>query len=91
MSPTTETMVCITVHDFSVSMTERLKYSLNNQNPVPFSCEHTRLPAPVANAGNSELTPPISTNGNTIPAAVNAATVAEPAVIRRESANSNGD
>ncbi len=47
-SPTIETIVSITLQVLSVSLTLKLKYSLNSQNPESFTCENMRLPAPVA-------------------------------------------
>ena len=32
-NPTIDTIVSMTLHVFSVSLTVKLKYSLNNQNP----------------------------------------------------------
>ena len=48
-SPTTDTMDSMTLQVFSVSLTERLKYSLNNQKAgIVHMGEKNKLPAPVA-------------------------------------------
>ncbi len=80
-SPRTETMLSITVHVPNVCFKLRLKYSLNIQNPVSFTCENIRLPAPTDRTISSADTPS-ETSGNTIPDAVSPATVAEPNVTR---------
>ena len=70
--------VSITVHVDNVSFTFKLKYSLNNQNPLSLICESIRLPEPIDKTISSGLTPVDLTNGKTIPAVVNPATVADP-------------
>ena len=74
----TPTVVSMTVQVLSVSLTDRLKYSLNSQKPLSFTWESMRLPDPIAKTINSALTPVLLTRGKTIPAAVKPATVAEP-------------
>src|SRR5437764_718053 len=76
--PTIETIVSITLQVFSVSLTVKLKYSLNNQNPESFTCENIRLPAPVAKTIRLGLIDDPTISGATMPAAVRPATVAEP-------------
>lgn len=75
INPITPTVVSIIVQVERVSLTDRLKYSLNNQNPLSFTCESIKLPEPIASTINSGLTPVLATRGNTIPAAVSPATV----------------
>ncbi len=76
--PITPTMVSITVQVDKVSLTERLKYSLNNQKPPSLTCDSIKLPDPMASTISSGLTPVPDTRGKTIPAAVRPATVADP-------------
>src|SRR5690606_32995384 len=45
--PAIATIVSISDHDLIVSMMLRLKYSLNIQKPLSFTCENMRLPAPM--------------------------------------------
>ena len=61
-----------------VSFTDKLKYSLNIQKPVSFTCENIKLPAPILNTIKFGFTPPAATKGKIIPAAVKPAIVAEP-------------
>ena len=68
------------VQDNKVCLSERLKNSLNIQKPESLMCEPKTLPAPTASTMSSGLTLP-TINGETIPAAVIPATVAEPMVI----------
>lgn len=76
--PITPTVVSMTVQLFKVSLTERLKYSLNSQKPLSFTWDNIKLPDPIANTISSGLTPAPCIRGKTIPAAVKPATVAEP-------------
>src|SRR5258705_8645293 len=73
-----EIVVSITVHDKNVCFSDRLKNSLNIQNPESFTCEPNTLPVPIANTISSGDTAPAATNGDTTPAAVIPATVADP-------------
>src|SRR5262245_5349693 len=75
-------MDSITVHDRNVCFNDKLKNSLNIQNPVSLICEPKTLPVPTANTINSGDTLPDATSGATIPAAVIPATVADPIVTR---------
>ena len=68
------------VQDSRVCLSERLKNSLNIQKPESLMCEPKTLPAPTASTISSGLTPPVI-KGETIPAAVMPATVADPIVI----------
>lgn len=68
------------VQDKRVCLSERLKNSLNIQKPESLMCEPKTLPAPTASTMSSGLTAP-TINGDTMPAAVIPATVAEPIVI----------
>jgi len=79
-SPRTEITVSITVHDKKVCLRDSLKNSLNIQKPESLTCEPKTLPVPTANTINSGETTPVATNGDTTPAAVMPATVAEPIV-----------
>ena len=92
--PKMEMIVSIKVHDKNVCFNERLKNSLNIQNPVSLICEPKTLPVPTANTINSGDTAPETTNGATTPAAVIPATVADPIVTRNKAvtiqANTNG-
>ena len=72
--------------DKNVCLSERLKNSLNIQKPVSLTWENIRLPAPTANTISSEDVPVIDSNGNTMPAAVSPATVAEPSVTLNKAA-----
>ncbi len=83
--PSTDTIVSMRVQVLNVSLSVKLKYSLNIQKPVSLTCENIRLPAPTANTINSGEAPAI-TNGTTIPEAVSAATVADPSVTRSNAA-----
>ena len=74
-------MVSNTDQDFNVSGIDKLKYSLNIQNPGSLTCENIKLPAPVASTISSGLAPDATINGPTIPAAVRPATVADPNAI----------
>ena len=95
ISPVIPTIVSITVHVERVSLTVKLKYSLNNQKPASFTWESIKLPEPIANTINSGLTSELEINGKTIPAAVKPATVAEPTqtliTVAINHANINGD
>ena len=77
-SPETETTVSRTVHVASVSLTVKSKYSLIIQKPASLTCEAIKLPEPIAITINAGSTPVPAINPLTRPAAVNAATVAEP-------------
>ena len=81
-SPMTPTKVSITVQVDKVSLTERLKYSLNIQKPVSLTWESIKLPEPMAKTINSGLVPVPEASGSTIPAAVSPATVADPTLTR---------
>lgn len=81
--PTSETTASMIDHDRNVCPMVVLKYSLNIQNPVSFTLEKKILPAPVASVKSSRLTPELSAMGAIKPAAVKAATVAEPSMTRR--------
>ena len=89
------TKVSITVQVESVSFTERLKYSLNIQNPVSLTWESIKLPEPMAKTINSGLVPVPDAKGSAIPAAVSPATVADPTLTRiavaMSQAKTNGD
>lgn len=95
MSPIIPTRVSMTVQVDRVSFTDRLKYSLNIQNPVSFTWDSIKLPEPMAKTINSGLTPVLEAKGKTIPAAVSPATVADPTLTRMavamSQANINGD
>src|SRR6056297_947470 len=82
ISPITPTKVSMTVQVESVSLTVRLKYSLNIQKPVSLTWESIKLPDPMANTINSGLVPVPEAKGSTIPAAVSPATVADPTLTR---------
>ena len=75
--PNMEIVVSITVHDKKVCLSDKLKNSLNIQNPLSLICEPKTLPVPTANTINSGDTVPATTNGATTPAAVIPATVAD--------------
>src|SRR5580693_1842642 len=77
-SPTTETIVSITLQVLRVSLTLKLKYSLNNQNAESFTWEKRRLPAPVDSTIRLGLIWDPTIIGAIIPAAVSPATVADP-------------
>src|SRR5258705_10877813 len=81
-NPTTETIVSISDHERMVSLMERLKYSLNIQKPASFTWENIRLPAPMARTIRLGSTPVLLITGNTMPAAVKPATVADPTQTR---------
>ena len=81
-----ETMVSIMDQDKNVCLRDRLKNSLNIQKPVSLTWENIRLPAPTANTINSGDVPVMDNRGNTIPAAVSPATVAEPRVTLNKAA-----
>ena len=83
MSPTKEIIDSMMVHDNKVCWSERLKNSLNIQKPESLMCDPKTLPAPTASTISSGLTPPMI-KGDTIPAAVIPATVAEPIVILKK-------
>ena len=68
------------VQDNRVCLSERLKNSLNIQKPESFMCDPKTLPAPTASTMSSGLTVPVI-SGDTMPAAVIPATVADPMVI----------
>lgn len=76
--PITETIVSITDHDRSVSVSDKLKYSLNIQKPESFTCEKSRLPAPIDSTIKLGFTAVPVITGAMMPAAVKPATVAEP-------------
>ena len=76
-NPTTEIIVSSNVQVAKVSLIDKLKYSLNIQNPASLTCEAIKLPAPVARTINAGLAEPATIIGVTRPAVVNAATVAE--------------
>ncbi|MNV56392.1 hypothetical protein D3C71_1486720 [compost metagenome] len=90
-----ETIASMIDHENNVSFTLRPKYSLNSQNPASLTWENIRLPAPIANTIRLGSAFPPVTIGSRTPAAVKAATVAEPtqplitAVINQ--ANSKGE
>ena len=65
-------------HEQIVSFMLRLKYSLNIQKPESLTCENIKLPAPKDKTINFGIAPVYETKGITTPAAVNAATVADP-------------
>ena len=73
-------MVSMTVHDKKVCFKLRLKNSLNIQNPESLICEPNTLPAPTASTISSGEAPLAASSGDTTPAAVMAATLAEPIV-----------
>src|SRR6185312_12785336 len=82
-NPITDIMVSINDHERIVSLIDKLKYSLNNQNPPSFTCENARLPAPIASTIKLGLmVGSCKTMAETIPAAVKPATVAEPRLTR---------
>ena len=93
INPIIEISVSITVQDRNVCFNERLKNSLNIQNPESLMCEPNTLPAPTDNTINSGETP-VVISGATIPAAVIPATVADPIATRNNAvtiqANSKG-
>ena len=83
-------MVSIAVQVLKVSTTVMLKYCLTSQKPASLTCDRINEPAPVASTSSSRFTPGIkSTTGNTIPAPVMVATVAEPVAIRITAATSH--
>ena len=87
---TKESNVSITVQVLKVSLTVSPMYSFTNQKPASLTWENMSEPAPVAITSNSRLTPVIlATTGETIPAAVVKATVAEPEAIRINPATRN--
>ena len=62
---------------------DKPKYSFTIQKPASFTWENINDPAPVTMTSSSRLTPDIfAIIGDTIPAAVVSATVAEPVAIR---------
>ena len=65
-------------HEQIVSFMLRLKYSLNIQKPESLTCENIKLPAPKDKTIKFGFAPVCVTKGITTPAAVNAATVADP-------------
>src|SRR5512133_128204 len=77
-SPQSPIDVSITVHVRQVSFILRLKYSLTSQKPPSFTCASMMLPEPMARTISSGHTSAVLTRGNTIPAVVIPATVAEP-------------
>src|SRR5450631_1494996 len=77
-SPNREIVVSITVHDRKVCFMVRLKNSLNIQKPESLTWDPKTLPDPTASTINSGDTVPDVTRGDTTPAAVIPATVAEP-------------
>src|SRR5436853_6693535 len=93
-SPSTEIVVSITVHDKNVCFNDSLKNSLNIQKPESFTCDPNTLPVPTASTINSGETAPVATKGETIPAAVIPATVADPIATRSKAVttqpNTNG-
>src|SRR5262245_50282824 len=78
INPKIEISVSITVQERKVCFNERLKNSLNIQKPESFTCEPNTLPVPTAKTNNSGETVPVANKGETIPAEVIPATVAEP-------------
>ena len=82
--------VSITDQVLKVSFTFKPKYSLTIQNPASLTWESIKEPAPVAITNNSKLTPDICwIMGDTIPAAVVNATVADPVATRISPATKN--
>ena len=77
-NPRMEIVVSITVHDRKVCFSERLKNSLNIQNPESLIWDPKTLPVPMASTISSGETTPEATKGVTTPAAVMPATVADP-------------
>ncbi len=67
-------------------MTERLKYSLNSQNPGWFTWEKAIEPHGTASTRISGWTPLPASSGSTTPEAVTTTTVAEPSATRRMTA-----
>ena len=65
-------------HEQIVSFMLRLKYSLNIQKPESLTCENIKLPAPKDKTIKFGFAPVCVTKGITTPAAVNAATAADP-------------
>ena len=82
-----EIQVSINVQDIKVSLTLRLKNSLNIQNPASLRCEQNILPLPIASTINSGATGYCAMAGAIKPAAVSAATVALPIDTRITAAN----
>ncbi len=80
INPKIEINVSITVHDRKVCFNDNLKNSLYIQKPESLIWEPKTLPAPTANTINSGDTAPLKTNGDTTPAAVIPATVADPII-----------
>lgn len=78
INPTTDTIVSMIDHEQIVSFMLRLKYSLNIQKPESLTCENIKLPAPKDKTIKFGFAPVCVTKGITTPAAVNAATVADP-------------
>ena len=68
----------MTVQVERVSLTETLKYSLNNQKPPSLTCDNIMLPDPIAKTINSGFISVVVIIGTKIPAEVSAATVADP-------------
>src|ERR1700735_2832437 len=68
----------MTDQDLMVSLMDRLKYSLNSQNPLSLTWEKNRLPAPTDNTIKLGSTCKRFINGKIMPAAVKPATVADP-------------
>ena len=84
--PETAIIVSIILHDMSVSLIDKLKYSLNNQKPPSFTCEKIILPEPVAKTKRTGFMELVMNIGARIPAVVMAATVAEPNAMRMSAA-----
>ena len=82
INPKMDMTISIIVQDKNVCFSDKLKNSLNIQNPESFICEPKTLPAPTASTISSGDTVPVATSGDTTPAAVIPATVAEPIVTR---------
>ncbi len=80
MRPKTEMSVSINVHEAKVCFKVKLKNSLNIQNPESLICEPNTEPVPTAKTIISGRIAPATTKGETMPAAVIPATVADPIV-----------
>lgn len=82
INPITETMVSMMVQDFIVCLMLKLKYSLNSQKPLSFTCDSIKLPEPTANTIKLGSVLVAATTGAMMPAVVKPATVADPIAIR---------
>ena len=78
IKPITDTILSMIVQDKNVSFIETLKYSLNIQKPVSFTCEQKMLPEPMARIMRLGSACMCDIRGAIMPAAVKPATVAEP-------------